>query len=86
MHFFLNLDSNKKSLSLREDGIKYIIDCTLGYPKGEVPNICDAMISDWSNDDSNLAIHYRVHKVQPEWVNDEKALKDWLYEQYQIKV
>lgn len=71
---------------MRKDGIKYIIDCTIGYPNGEVPTLSDIMISEWPNDNSNLAIHYSVHKLRPEWAKNEEALRDWLYKQYKIKV
>lgn len=63
--------------------IEYVIDCTLGYPKGKVPNLVDAMLGEWP--DSHVSIHYKIHKVKPEWSNEE-TLKQWLYERYEKKV
>jgi lysophosphatidylglycerol acyltransferase 1 len=33
---------------------------------------------------SNVAVHYKIHKIKAEW-SDEEKLKDWLYEQYEEK-
>jgi hypothetical protein len=70
----------------KEPPIEYIVDCTLGYPKGVLPGLGEAMLGEWPNDDSTVSIHYKVHKVDPEWSTDEMALKEWLYEQYKVKV
>lgn len=69
-----------------DQSIEYIVDCTLGYPRGKVPELGDAMLGEWPDADSTLAIHYSVHAVRREWVEDEETLKQWLYERYRIKV
>jgi len=63
---------------------EYVVDCTLGYPKGQVVDLGKAMMGEWPDGDSNVAVHYRIHKVQAEW-QDEEKLKDWLYAQYEEK-
>lgn len=66
--------------------IKYIIDATIGYPHGVVPNISEAMMGEWpSADASEFAVHYDVIPVKPEW-SDEEKLKEFLYERYAKKV
>uniref|UniRef100_A0A1I7SH86 PlsC domain-containing protein n=1 Tax=Bursaphelenchus xylophilus TaxID=6326 RepID=A0A1I7SH86_BURXY len=65
--------------------MEYVIDCTLGYPKGEVVDISKAMLGEWPNDNSHVAVHYSIHKVKPEWA-DEAKLKEWLYQRYAEKV
>ncbi|KAI1698118.1 putative 1-acyl-sn-glycerol-3-phosphate acyltransferase acl-12 [Ditylenchus destructor] len=65
--------------------VEYVIDCTLGYPKGVVAGLGEAMIGEWPNDTTTVAIHYKVHKVKREWTEDEAKLKEWLYEQYKAK-
>uniref|UniRef100_A0A914Z918 Phospholipid/glycerol acyltransferase domain-containing protein n=1 Tax=Panagrolaimus superbus TaxID=310955 RepID=A0A914Z918_9BILA len=62
--------------------MEYIIDCTLGYPNGKVPGLGEAMLGEWHY--SNVAIHYSIHKVKPEWSNEE-VLKEWMYKQYEKK-
>uniref|UniRef100_A0AC34FTD4 Phospholipid/glycerol acyltransferase domain-containing protein n=1 Tax=Panagrolaimus sp. ES5 TaxID=591445 RepID=A0AC34FTD4_9BILA len=62
--------------------MEYIIDCTLGYPNGNVPGLGEAMLGEWHY--SNVAIHYSIHKVKPEWSNEE-VLKEWMYKQYEKK-
>uniref|UniRef100_A0A1I7TWF0 PlsC domain-containing protein n=1 Tax=Caenorhabditis tropicalis TaxID=1561998 RepID=A0A1I7TWF0_9PELO len=65
--------------------IKYIIDATIGYHRGVVPDICDAVMGDWpSIDASAFAVHYEVIPVKPEW-SEENKLRDFLYERYVIK-
>ncbi|CAI4229250.1 unnamed protein product [Auanema sp. JU1783] len=65
--------------------VEYIIDATLGYPHGEVPDISSAMMGEWTNaDSSHISIHYDVIPVNPEWADEEK-LKKFLYERYEIK-
>uniref|UniRef100_A0A8R1I1U4 PlsC domain-containing protein n=1 Tax=Caenorhabditis japonica TaxID=281687 RepID=A0A8R1I1U4_CAEJA len=65
--------------------IKYIIDATIGFNRGEVPDICDAMMGDWKTmDASEFSVHYDVIPVKPEW-SDEDKLKEFLYERYSIK-
>ncbi|KAI1696867.1 putative 1-acyl-sn-glycerol-3-phosphate acyltransferase acl-12 [Ditylenchus destructor] len=65
--------------------VEYVIDCTLGYPKGVVAGLGEAMIGEWPNDTTTVAIHYKVHKVKREWTKDEAKLKEWLCEQYKAK-
>jgi lysophosphatidylglycerol acyltransferase 1 len=62
--------------------MEYIIDCTLGYPNGNVPKLGKAMFGEWLN--SNVAIHYSIHPIQPEFANEE-VLKEWMYKQYEKK-
>ncbi|KAE9548880.1 hypothetical protein FO519_007905 [Halicephalobus sp. NKZ332] len=64
--------------------VEYIIDCTLGYPKGKVGGLGEVMVGEWPEGNSNVAIHYKIHKVLPEW-SDESVLRDWLYKQYEEK-
>jgi hypothetical protein len=64
---------------------EFIVDCTLGYPKGKVVDLGKAMLGEWPDGDSNVAVHYRIHKVQAEW-QDEEKLKKWLYARYEEKV
>ncbi|CAB3399787.1 unnamed protein product [Caenorhabditis bovis] len=65
--------------------IRYIIDATIGYSKGIVPDMGGAMIGEWPTEDSsNFAVHYEIIPVKPEW-SDEKELQKFLYERYQLK-
>uniref|UniRef100_A0A7E4VI63 PlsC domain-containing protein n=1 Tax=Panagrellus redivivus TaxID=6233 RepID=A0A7E4VI63_PANRE len=64
--------------------IEYIVDVTLGYPKGNVVSLGDAMVGEWPDNDSRIAMHYRIFKVTPE-LTDEPTLKEWLYERYAEK-
>lgn len=65
--------------------LEYVVDCTLGYPKGEVCDLGQAMLGEWpEGNNSSVAVHYKIHKIQPEW-QDEKKLKAWLYERYEEK-
>ncbi|KAF1748309.1 hypothetical protein GCK72_024776 [Caenorhabditis remanei] len=65
--------------------IKYIIDATIGYRRGVVPDISDAMMGDWATVDTpDFAVHYDVIPVKKEWADEEK-LKEFLYERYAIK-
>jgi hypothetical protein len=57
----------------------------LGYPNGEVVDLGQAMMGEWPRNNSNVAVHYRIHKVCSEW-QDEEKLKEWLYERYEEKV
>ncbi|VDO71429.1 unnamed protein product [Heligmosomoides polygyrus] len=61
--------------------VEYIIDATLGYPKGAVPNI----VGEWPSSDGRVCVHYDVYKVDPEWAN-ETNLQAFLYKRYQAKV
>jgi lysophosphatidylglycerol acyltransferase 1 len=44
----------------------------------------NAILGDWPNNNPNVAVHYKIHKIRPEW-QDEEKLKEWLYEQYEEK-
>ncbi|KAI6209672.1 Acl-12 [Aphelenchoides besseyi] len=65
--------------------MEYIIDATLGYPKGNVVDLGSAMLGEWPNGNTNVAVHYKIHKIRPEW-QDEEKLKDWLYKRYEEKI
>jgi len=69
----------------KSDGIEYVIDCTLGYPKGVVGDLSTVMLGDWPNNDTTIALHYRVHRVRREWLESEEKFRQWLYDQYQAK-
>lgn len=43
------------------------------------------MLGEWPTSNTEVSIHYKVHKVKPEWANED-VLKEWLYEQYEKKV
>lgn len=78
-------DSLSMSKCGKGEPIKYIIDATIGYRKGAVPDICDVMMGDWESvEASQFAVHYDVIPVKPEW-SDENLLKEFLYERYIIK-
>ncbi|CAL2050533.1 unnamed protein product [Caenorhabditis brenneri] len=78
-------DTFKMSKCGKGEPIMYIIDATIGYRRGVVPDICDAMMGDWPTvDASEFAVHYDVIPVKPEWA-DENKLKEFLYERYAIK-
>uniref|UniRef100_A0AC34QN90 Phospholipid/glycerol acyltransferase domain-containing protein n=1 Tax=Panagrolaimus sp. JU765 TaxID=591449 RepID=A0AC34QN90_9BILA len=77
-------DSMKLARSGLGGPIEYIVDCTLGYPKGKVAGVGAAMLGEWPDSNPHVSIHYAVHKVRPEWSNDH-VLKEWLYEQYDKK-
>uniref|UniRef100_A0A0K0DQK8 Acyltransf_C domain-containing protein n=1 Tax=Angiostrongylus cantonensis TaxID=6313 RepID=A0A0K0DQK8_ANGCA len=62
--------------------IEYIIDATLGYPNGIVPDISMRIFSCFP--DSGVCIHYEVIRVNPEW-HDESKLQGFLYKRYQEK-
>ncbi|KAI6191936.1 putative 1-acyl-sn-glycerol-3-phosphate acyltransferase acl-12 [Aphelenchoides bicaudatus] len=64
--------------------LEYVVDCTLGYPNGEVVDLGQAMLGDWPRNNSNVAVHYSIHKVKSEW-QDEEKLKEWLYKRYEEK-
>ncbi|GMR33158.1 hypothetical protein PMAYCL1PPCAC_03353, partial [Pristionchus mayeri] len=64
--------------------IEYIIDATLGYPKGCVADIGSALMGEWPLETSKIGLHFKIHKVKPEWADEEK-LKDFLYEKYKEK-
>ncbi|TKR72250.1 hypothetical protein L596_019726 [Steinernema carpocapsae] len=68
----------------REDPIEYIVDCTLGYPKGEVVDLGKAMTGEWPSDNTTVAIHYRIYRTDASMA-DEKVLQKWLYERYEEK-
>jgi len=68
----------------RENPIEYVIDCTLGYPKGDVVELGKAMTGEWPENNTTVAIHYRIYKADPAWA-DEKILQKWLYERYEEK-
>lgn len=80
------LDDDTVATVAINDNIEYVVDCTLGYARGAVPELGDAMLGEWPDDESNVvAVHYRVHRVRAEWVTDEAKLRAWLYEQYKVK-
>ncbi|CEF61929.1 Acyl-CoA:lysophosphatidylglycerol acyltransferase 1 [Strongyloides ratti] len=64
--------------------IKYIVDCTLGYPKGIVPDIRDALLQEWPHGTSKVGIHYKIYKATDEMCNEEN-LQQFLYKCYQEK-
>lgn len=64
--------------------LDYVVDCTLGYYKGKVADLGSAMLGEWPSGNSNVAVHYTVHKVDPAW-GDEEKLKEWLYKRYAEK-
>ncbi|KAI6222960.1 Acl-12 [Aphelenchoides fujianensis] len=64
--------------------MEFVVDCTLGYPRGEVVDLGAAMVGEWPRGDTHVAVHYAVHPVRPEW-QDEGKLKDWLYARYAEK-
>lgn len=80
---YKNLD-NSLSRSGNPGPIEYIIDCTLGYPKGKVADMGQIMLGEWPDEDSTVAVHYRVYEAKPEFA-DEPTLRKWLYERYEEK-
>lgn len=64
--------------------IDYVVDCTIGYRKGEVPNLVNYMTGEIPQDDFFIGAHYKIYPAQAEW-SDEEKLKEWLYERYQEK-
>lgn len=64
----------------------YVVDCTLGYARGDMPSLGETMLGEWPNNTSTVAIHYKVHKIERKWTQDETALREWLYERYKAKV
>jgi lysophosphatidylglycerol acyltransferase 1 len=86
-HAVLNIcGPQKKSCANDSDqpSIEYIVDCTLGYPNGQVVNLGSAMVGEWPSGNSNVAIHYSIHKVDKSFGNEE-MLKEWLYKRYEEK-
>ncbi|KJH40508.1 Acyltransferase [Dictyocaulus viviparus] len=64
--------------------IEYIIDATLGYPKGVVPGIGLALFGERPFLGNQVSIHYEVFRVKPEW-HDESKLREFLYKRYDEK-
>uniref|UniRef100_A0A914VC32 Phospholipid/glycerol acyltransferase domain-containing protein n=1 Tax=Plectus sambesii TaxID=2011161 RepID=A0A914VC32_9BILA len=62
--------------------IEYVIDVTLGYSKGRVPELGSAMMNEWPGNDSNVAIHYSVHKVTSDLVDNEDNLRDFFFKMW----
>ncbi|GMR33163.1 hypothetical protein PMAYCL1PPCAC_03358 [Pristionchus mayeri] len=62
----------------------YIVDATLGYTKGRVIDLGSALMGEWPLGTGKTCIHYKIHKVKPEYADEEK-LKDFLYELYKEK-
>ncbi|VDM62372.1 unnamed protein product [Angiostrongylus costaricensis] len=87
LHFVKILLSTSSKLSRCGGGppIEYIIDATLGYPKGIVPDIRSILLGEKCFPDSGVCIHYEVIRVNPEW-HDESKLQGFLYKRYQEKV
>uniref|UniRef100_A0AC35TME7 PlsC domain-containing protein n=1 Tax=Rhabditophanes sp. KR3021 TaxID=114890 RepID=A0AC35TME7_9BILA len=78
---------DEKGLESNSDSgppLTYLIDCTLGYPKGNVVDIRDALYQNWPENNKTMGIHYKVHKITPE-LCDEKNLTEFLYKCYQDK-
>lgn len=73
-----------KSAGDSSDSLEYIVDCTIGYPNGNVPHLKSWMLGELSTRTSNVAVYYRIHRVKPEWRNEE-TLKKWLYQLYEEK-
>uniref|UniRef100_A0A0N5AYA5 PlsC domain-containing protein n=1 Tax=Syphacia muris TaxID=451379 RepID=A0A0N5AYA5_9BILA len=64
--------------------IEYIVDSTIGYSKGKVPNLGNLMCGDLPSNDFFVAIHHKIYPVKAEWSNEE-MLRKWLYERYYEK-
>ncbi|PAV88329.1 hypothetical protein WR25_07575 [Diploscapter pachys] len=66
--------------------IEYIIDATIGYKKGLVPELKNAILGDWPMPGSHrIHIHWQAIPVRPEWGYNEEALKNFLYDRYEKK-
>ncbi|KAE9419598.1 hypothetical protein Angca_009747, partial [Angiostrongylus cantonensis] len=77
-------EGNKLSRCGGGPPIEYIIDATLGYPNGIVPDIRSILLGEKCFPDSGVCIHYEVIRVNPEW-HDESKLQGFLYKRYQEK-
>uniref|UniRef100_A0A914I6Z9 Very-long-chain (3R)-3-hydroxyacyl-CoA dehydratase n=1 Tax=Globodera rostochiensis TaxID=31243 RepID=A0A914I6Z9_GLORO len=66
--------------------VEYIVDVTLGYHRGVVPQFARSLLGIWPFDESgNIAVYYRIHHVKKEWCEDADLFREWLYEQYRKK-
>uniref|UniRef100_A0A183C6U4 Very-long-chain (3R)-3-hydroxyacyl-CoA dehydratase n=1 Tax=Globodera pallida TaxID=36090 RepID=A0A183C6U4_GLOPA len=66
--------------------VEYIVDVTLGYHRGVVPQFARSLLGIWPFDESgNIAVYYRIHRVKKEWCEDADLFREWLYEQYRKK-
>jgi len=60
--------------------IDYVIDITLGYSKGKIPVLGQAILNDWPGNDPRVDVHYSVHKVSNELVHNEANLRTFMYD------
>ncbi|CAD6198476.1 unnamed protein product [Caenorhabditis auriculariae] len=80
-------DSNdpKKSICQKGPPLEYVVDITLGYQKGVVPTMGQAMMGDWPLENSKkFAVHLEVLPITPEMTTEE-GLKEFLFAQYSKK-
>ncbi|MCP9257752.1 Protein CBR-ACL-12 [Dirofilaria immitis] len=77
-------NANYATTNDSNESLEYIVDCTLGYQNGNVPNIRNWFLGDLSNGILNVAIHYKIYQIRPEW-KDENILRNWLYDIYEEK-
>uniref|UniRef100_A0A0K0EYX5 PlsC domain-containing protein n=1 Tax=Strongyloides venezuelensis TaxID=75913 RepID=A0A0K0EYX5_STRVS len=75
-----NVDKNDSS----RKPIEYLVDCTLGYPKGIVPDIRDALLQEWPCGNSKVGIHFKIHKITEDMCNED-VLQQFLYKCYEEK-
>ncbi|VDK74132.1 unnamed protein product [Anisakis simplex] len=64
--------------------IEYVVDATLGYYKGETPDLGRCMTGEFPHNHSTVGIHYKIYPTKAEW-SDENKLKQWLYDRYEEK-
>lgn len=76
-------DSHTARCGLGEP-IDYVVDCTIGYRKGEVPNLMNLLCGELPPDDFFVAIHHKIYPAKAEWA-DEEVLRKWLYQRYYEK-
>jgi hypothetical protein len=82
-----NNHTSETENGFRLNKVKYIVDCTLAYHKGIVPHFGSCLLGLWPSEQSmTVAVHYKIHEVNPEWYNNLELFKQWLYEQYRLKV
>ncbi|VDM39853.1 unnamed protein product [Toxocara canis] len=81
-------DSIDKEMDVARCGlggpVEYIVDCTLGYYKGDVPELGKYMTGDFPNNHSTVGIHYKIYPTKADWANEDK-LREWLYDRFEEK-
>uniref|UniRef100_A0A915A811 Phospholipid/glycerol acyltransferase domain-containing protein n=1 Tax=Parascaris univalens TaxID=6257 RepID=A0A915A811_PARUN len=81
-------DNNNMELNLARCGlggpVEYVVDCTLGYYKGDVPELGRYMTGEFPHKQSTVGVHYKIYPVKAEW-SDEEKLRQWLYARYEEK-